>query len=180
MITNGRSRRVSQGSCKTASTPIFFAHQNARQGGDDAGPVVHAEAQVVGALLEHDRNRHVLAQPLVGKGRNALGAAAADLARHAHQVAGHRDARGPRARAPSVIESVLAVFAPHPYRVVSALHAGQNGGCGNQRRPHVEHQPFGNLARAADQPDGVLQLRGVAEIHRGDAADAFHENVRRA
>ena len=157
----------------------MFAGQNARQLGDDSRAVLHAEAQVVGALLQLHRDRLVLAQPLVRERRDALRTAAANLARHAHQVADHGDAGG-MPRAPPVVEGVLAEHALHPHRVVRTLHAGQNRGGGNQRRAHEQNQPVRRLAPAADQPDGVLQRLGVLEIERRDAADAFHEDVRRA
>ena len=100
VITNGRSCLVSQGSCSTASRLMCLLGQDARQLGDDSRPVVHAEAQVIRALLQRDGDRLVLAQPFVREGRDALRAAAANLARHPHQVAHHghagRDAPAPR------------------------------------------------------------------------------------
>jgi len=115
----------------------------------------------------------------VREGRHALRAAAADLARHAHQIADHGHSGGPRPRSLAVVERVLSVQAFHPDRVVGPAHAGQNRRTRNQRGPHRKDEALGSLPRGAQQPDGVIQALRVLEIDGPDAADALREDVRR-
>src|ERR1039458_4157094 len=82
------------------------------------------------------------------------------------------------ARAPTVIKGVLAVLALHPHRVVWPLYPRQNRRGWNQRRPHRKNDPFRNSPRAANQPDAVLQLPRIPEVHFRNAPDAFHEDIR--
>ncbi len=154
-----------------------FGGQRGGQLGDDAGAVLHAEAQIVGGPVQRHGDGQIFAQPRVGERRNALRAAGTDLARDAHQVADHGDAGGMRARAAAVVERIGAIFAAHPDGVVRAAHAGQNGRLRNQRRTHGKNQAVGRLARGADQADGVMQLVRVLEIDGRDAADAFGVDV---
>src|SRR5579872_7346637 len=66
-----------------------FAGKDSGKSGDNSRAVIDTEAEIIGAFLERYRDRLVFTQAFVGKGRNALGAAAADLARDAHQIADH-------------------------------------------------------------------------------------------
>jgi hypothetical protein len=47
----------------------------------------------------------------------------------------------------------------------------------DERGAHGEDEAAFGLLGGADEADGVAELVGVAEILRGDAADAFDEDV---
>ncbi len=121
----------------------------------------------------------ILAQPRVGERRDALRAAATDLAGDAHQIADHGDAGGMRARAAAIVKRVGAIAAVDPHGVIRAAHAGKDGRLRNQRRANGKNQAVGRLARGGDQADGVMQLVRVLEIHGRDAADSFGVDVLR-
>jgi hypothetical protein len=69
--------------------------EDAGEGGDDAGTVLDAETEVVGALLDEDGDGLELGRRSCAKGETRSGAAGTDLAGDAHEVADDGDAGGP-------------------------------------------------------------------------------------
>lgn len=147
------------------------------EGGDDAGAVVDAEAEVPGTLLFADG-----AGPGGGgfgeaEGGDAAGGARAEVASQAHQIGNDGDAGGIGPGALAVVEGVGAVSATGPDGVVGAANGGEDGVLGNQGGTDGGEEALGGGFSGADEADGAADLGGVAEVDRGNGADAGSGDV---
>ena len=149
--------------------------QDARDVGQDAGPVEHPQPQIVGGLhVLHRQDRRV--GQLVGlerKMRHAILRIGRVQPRHVDQVGDHGRRRRICARPRAVVHGLPDCIALHQDGVHHALHVGDQPPRRNQRRMHAQLDAAGRAAGDAEQLDPVAQFLGVTDVLTGEPGDAL-------
>ena len=138
--------------------------------GDDAGPVGHAEAQVISpTVIFHGRGGRLFEL----RHRTPEGGDA-QTPRNIHNIGNHGRGRGKSARAGALEHGGADEIALHRHRVENPLHMGQRRPGGNETGMNALFHPIFQPPRNTQQFDAIAQLLGAGDIARGDMADALH------
>ena len=149
--------------------------QQARDLGEHAGLVGHAQAQVVaGHDLAH-RQHGVVAHRigLESQVRHSMRGVRRVQAGDVHQVGDHGAGRRLAARTLAVVQGRADGIGLHHHRIHRAFDIGDQPLGRHQRRVHPQLDALGRALGDAQELDAIAQLLGVADVLRAQLGDAF-------